>query len=343
MVKAILKEITLQKHYLSPQPLQSIYFGGGTPSLLSEEELSLILETVHHTFKVSQNAEITLEANPDDFQRIDLKKIRQLGINRLSIGIQSFYSPHLVFLNRQHDAAQARQAVKEAQSAGFDNLTIDLIYGIPADNHQIWQEDLLQALALEVSHISAYCLTIEEKTVFGKWVRQQRLIPAEEDFTLTQFKMLTHTLQNAGYEQYEISNFAKNKMYAQHNSNYWAQGEYLGIGPSAHSYSGLSRQFNVANNALYLRAIQKDEIPYTQEILTQKDKVNEYLMTQLRTQWGVNLLEIKQRFGYDLHALHLTLIQKLLKEKMLTENEHRIFLTEKGKFLADEISAQLFI
>jgi oxygen-independent coproporphyrinogen-3 oxidase len=343
MVKAIISEITLQAHYLLDSPLKSIYFGGGTPSLLSEEELSNILNAVHKHFKINPNAEITMEANPDDFSNLNLKEIRTLGINRLSIGIQSFHEPHLLFLNRLHNAKQAQKAINDAKDAGFDNLTIDLIYGIPAKNHEIWENDLQEALALQVNHISAYCLTIEEKTVFGKWVKQKKMMPIDETFAHQQFNILTEALEHAGYEQYEISNFARNKMYARHNSHYWTQGAYLGIGPSAHSYNGQSRQFNIAQNNSYLKTIQNGEVPFEKEDLSLTDKVNEYLMTHLRTQWGVNLNFIKEKFGQDLEVQYHSLIHHLEKENLLIKEKQTIFLTKKGKFLADEISAQLFI
>lgn len=343
MVAAIMKEIALQADYLGTTTLESIYFGGGTPSLLTERELQSILEQIYRFFSINPAAEITLEANPDDFSQFSPSIYRSLGINRLSIGIQTFDETHLKFLNRLHDSKQATSAVRKAQDAGIDRLSIDLIYGIPAASHAIWENDLTQALALEVSHISSYCLTIEEKTVFGKWLKQKKIQAIDDDFANQQFEILIHTLQQNEYEHYEISNFARQQAYAKHNSHYWTQGAYLGIGPSAHSYNGNSRQYNIANNALYIRSIQQGKVPYQREILSDTDQINEYLMTHLRTQWGIDLEVLKHQFKENLIERHTTLLKNLIKQGLIKQENNKIVLTHKGKFLADEISVQLFI
>lgn len=228
MVEAICKEITLQSNYLEGKVLQSIYFGGGTPSLLSEQELGNILETIRLIFPIDKNPEITLEANPDDLSPIKLRELKNLGINRLSIGIQSFHEPFLAWTNRTHHAEQAENCVKLAQDIGFENITIDLMYAFPAENHAIWHSDLQKALALGVPHISAYCLTIEPKTVFGNWQRKGKIQPINEEFSAQQFEILVNTLVANGFEHYEISNFAKPPYYSRHNTNYWKKGTYLG-------------------------------------------------------------------------------------------------------------------
>jgi oxygen-independent coproporphyrinogen-3 oxidase len=345
MVEAICKEIALQSNYLEGKALQSIYFGGGTPSLLSKQELGNILETIGLFFPIAKNPEITLEANPDDLSQIKLKELKSLGINRLSIGIQSFHEPFLTWTNRTHHAEQAESCVKLAQDTGFENITIDLMYAFPAENHAIWHNDLQKALALGVPHISAYCLTIEPKTVFGNWQRKGKIQAINEEFAAQQFEILVSTLVANGFEHYEISNFAKPPHYSRHNTNYWKKGTYLGIGASAHSYDGQSRQFNVSNNALYIKSIQQGVIPFEKEILHKADHINEYLMVSLRTMWGCDTAFLKEKYGYDILKDEKNLARLLDyqgKELLTIENE-KIILTFKGKLLADEIAGNLFV
>jgi oxygen-independent coproporphyrinogen-3 oxidase len=343
MVKAICQEIALQKDYLGTKTLETIYLGGGTPSLLNEKELAQIFEVIYQYFSPIEKPEITLEANPDDLSEENLQIFQKTGINRLSIGIQSFDENHLQYLHRAHTAAHAHNCVKIAQSIGFQNITIDLIYAIPAKNHQIWENDLQKALDLNVSHISAYCLTIEAKTVFGNWLKNQKIKAIDEDFAAQQFEILVNTLKINNFEQYEISNFAQNGHYSRHNSNYWKKGKYLGIGPSAHSYNGVSRQFNVNNNSKYIQSIENQIIPAEIESLSPTDQVNEYIMTGLRTKWGLDLQKIQSEFGFDLIRLQKEYIDKYLKINYLEINSNILLLTEKGKLLADEITADLFI
>jgi oxygen-independent coproporphyrinogen III oxidase len=343
LVNAICQEIALQKDYLGTNLLQTIYLGGGTPSLLNEKELNQIFETIYQYFSVEKNAEITLEANPDDLNPENLKIFKNTGINRLSIGIQSFDENHLNYLHRAHTAAHAHNCVKLAQDLDFQNLTIDLIYAIPAANHQIWEHDLQTAIQLNIPHISAYCLTIESKTVFGNWLKNQKIKPIDEEFAAQQFEILLNTLKINDFEQYEISNFARHQQYSQHNSNYWKKGNYLGIGPSAHSYNGFSRQFNVANNAKYWQSIDNQTIPAEVELLTPINQANEYLMTGLRTKWGVDLQKIKVEYGFDLMDLQKKYLDKYLKINYLQIENNHLYLTESGKLLADEITADLFL
>ncbi|RYZ89566.1 MAG: radical SAM family heme chaperone HemW, partial [Moraxellaceae bacterium] len=237
MVQAIAKEIELQKEYLKGQEVSTIYFGGGTPSLLLEEELHLLLNSLHRNFSIAQNPEITLEANPDDINPASLKNMAAAGINRLSIGIQSFHEPHLQLMNRAHNATEAANCVKLAQNAGFQNISIDLIYGVPAPDHDIWMRDLQKAFSLQVQHISSYALTIEPKTAFGRWAATGKFTGGTEDFVAEQFEILLEQMQANGFEQYEISNFCRPGFYSRHNSNYWRGVPYLGLGPSAHSFS----------------------------------------------------------------------------------------------------------
>jgi oxygen-independent coproporphyrinogen-3 oxidase len=343
MVGAIAKELALQKAYLREEKVNTIYFGGGTPSLLSEEELNFLLEKLHQLFPVAPNAEITLEANPDDLKADKLRTVRKAGINRLSIGIQSFYEPHLRYLNRAHNAEEAQTCVKLAQDAGFDNISIDLIYAIPAEDHSIWQQDLAEAMALQPRHISSYCLTIEEKTAFGNWLRKGKIQEMSDDFAAEQFEMLLGTLVTAGYEQYEISNFCLPGGESQHNSNYWRKEKYLGLGPGAHSYNGSSRQYNVSNNGLYLKALAQDEIPAELDELQPHDQANEYIMTGLRTKWGIDLKKIRQEFGFDLYKENYAYLHQLQNEGKIRMQGQQLILTNIGKLLADRIASDLFV
>lgn len=343
MVEALCKELLLQQSYLGQETISSIYFGGGTPSLLSEPELKKLLATIDKHYHVAPNSEITLEANPDDLDEKALRQMYESGINRLSIGIQTFDEQQLRFLNRAHNARQAKNCVALAQGVGFDNISIDLIYGIPSPDHTIWKQDLSIALTLAPQHISSYCLTIESSTVFGKWTSKGKMAPIEEEYAAAQFEILVETLSGAGYEQYEISNFCLPEFYSRHNSNYWKQEKYLGIGPGAHSYNHFSRQYNIANNALYLKALSKGEVPFTIDNLDQKAKANEYMMTSLRTKWGCDLNHLKAQYGLDLYHTQKQYLQKMIDENLVTLSENVIRLTNNGKLLADQITEDLFV
>lgn len=342
MIDALCREIELQKDYLQ-EPIQTIYFGGGTPSLLDEEDISSLLETLSRCFSLENVVEITLEANPDDLNEEKLKIFRRQGINRLSIGIQTFHDPHLKRLHRLHSSQEAFDAVRKAQDMGFENISIDLIYAIPADTHQIWEDDLQKALLLKVPHISAYNLTIEEKTVLGNWTKKKKFVPADDDFAARQFELLIHTLTQAGYEHYEISNFALPSCYAVHNTNYWRQVPYLGIGASAHSYDGNTRQFNVRNNAHYMASIENGVIPCQVEVLHLTDKINEYVMTSLRTQWGCDLSYLQKNYGFDFLSHHRATVEKLTKKEWILVEKERLLLTLQGKMLADRVIEEFFI
>lgn len=342
-MEAIAKEIVLRKNYLQTDELQTIYLGGGTPSLLDASELSLILETVNTHFKVAANAEITLEANPDDLNKEKLVQLSAAGVNRLSIGIQSFHEPHLKFLNRIHDAFEAGNCVRLAQEAGIDNISIDLIYAIPAPDHSILQQDMQRAFDLNVSHISAYCLTIEPQTAFGSWLKKKKIKPIDEEFAAQQFEILIAGLADKGYEQYEISNFARNGQYSRHNSSYWKQRPYLGVGPSAHSYNLVSREYNISNNAQYLAAIQQNNIPSTVEILTSADQTNEYLLTGLRTKWGCDLTRLSQISDGKFELQNRAELSEMTQKGWLYIDSGTILLTQAGKLFADRIASELFL
>lgn len=338
---ALVLEMQLQQDYLKGEKVETIYFGGGTPSLLSRQELDQLLNALVKTFPLAENLEITLEANPDDLTANKLKELKASGINRLSIGIQSFHEAHLQFMNRAHSAVQAGQCMPLAREAGFDNISIDLIYAVPAPDHSIWQEDLRKAMELKPEHISSYCLTIEPQTAFGNWLKKGKLEAIDDDFAAQQFELLLQSLQQAGYEQYEISNFCLPARYSRHNSSYWQQQAYLGLGPSAHSFNHSSRQFNIRNNSRYLKAIEAGQLPFEKEELSKENMINEYLLTGLRTKWGCSLSYLRQHYNYDLQLEQGRILEELLSQDLALLQEDKLILTDKGKLLADGIATQL--
>ena len=341
MVDAICNEISLQKNYLIQPILNTIYFGGGTPSLLDENELIQIFSKVSECFTIAKNSEITLECNPDDITIPRLQFWKSIGINRLSIGVQSFNDEHLKLLHRAHNANHSMLCIKDAIEVGFENLTIDLIYAIHSVSNEMWKYDLQKTFDFNIPHISAYCLTIEEKTVFGKKVKQKLMKPIDDNFASDQFNLLLESMSINGYEQYEISNFAKNERYAKHNTSYWQSEEYLGIGPSAHSFNGKTRQWNISNNTKYINAISKELVPFQIEILTEIDKANEYLMTGLRTKWGVYLNKLS-KFQDINDPEFLKIKNNFQNQGLLIESEDTLFLTQAGKLKADFIASELF-
>ena len=343
MINAILKEIIDQQKYLEGKTLETIYFGGGTPSLLNKEELTLIIETVYTIFDVIEHPEITLEANPDDLTLEKLQELKAVGINRLSIGVQSFFDEHLKWMNRAHTATESEICIRNAQAIGFQNITIDLIYGMPNLTDKQWQKNIEKAIELNVPHISAYNLTVEKNTALAHFVKKGKYKPLSDEKGAKQFSYLIETLETNDFEQYETSNFAKDKQYSIHNSSYWRGKHYLGIGPSAHSYNNDSRQWNVANNKKYIDAISNNEIPFEIEKLSNADKINEHLLIGLRTIWGCDLnfiLSLSSEKGYLAFDKELTI---QLNKKLLTREDNRIYLTKKGKLFADRIASDLFV
>ena len=341
LCQAIAKEINLQHSYLDNEPIHTLYFGGGTPSLLSGEELNIIFESVHSHFVVDDDAEVTMEVNPDDLTTDKLKELKNFGVNRLSVGIQSFNNPTLTFFNRAHSGEQAIESIHRARTAGFDNISIDLIYSVPGQAEDIWKKDIEQAVALQPEHISSYSLTIEEKTAFGKWQKTGRIKPLDENKAVADFEVLMDMLNSSGYEHYEISNFSKPGFHSKHNSSYWRQRKYLGLGPSAHSYNGETRQLNVANNSHYINAIIKGEVPFEIEQLSRENKINEYIITTLRTKWGCDLSYLEKNFGYSI--FETPILQKLLVQELIVLNKTIMTLTKKGKMLADQVAIELFV
>lgn len=336
------KEMELRSDYLGNERVDTIYLGGGTPSILSARSLDRLFSKLHALFSIAPSAEITLEANPDDLTDEKLSHFRQLGINRLSIGIQTFDDALLHYLNRVHSREQAITRYERARVYGFSNISVDLMYAIPGQTLTGWATDLDQTLALNPEHISAYCLTIEERTAFGHWTKSGKMQPVPDEQAAEYLHVLMDTLPGHGYEQYEISNFARPGYLSQHNSNYWKNVNYLGIGPGAHSYNGSSRQANLANNYRYVKAIFSGEVPAQVEQLTQEERVNEYILTSLRTAWGLDTRYLKQAFNIDIIKKYPELLTQLTNNGFLEITDGVIKLTSSGKLFADKISADLF-
>ncbi len=340
MVSAILRELVLQKDYLEGEPLETIYFGGGTPSLLSQRDLDLIFGEIFKYYPIAaQPLEVTLEANPDDLNLLKINELKQSPVNRLSIGVQSFSEEDLRFMNRAHNASEALASIQDAQAAGFENLTVDLIYGSPTTSHEQWEKNLETVFALRIPHLSSYCLTVEPKTALAHQIKKGTARPVEDEHAARQFEFLVEQTTRAGYEHYEISNFAQLGWHSRHNSSYWQGKKYLGIGPSAHSFNGYSRQWNVANNAAYIRSLQAGELPFELEVLTPTQRYNEYVMTGLRTSLGCNLLKIS-KLGFEEYFAEGA--KQFLADGTMERFGDVYRLTASGKFLADGIAAELF-
>lgn len=340
-VDAVCKELQLRKDFFST-PIETIYFGGGTPSLLTDEEIGQIVSTIHETFQIQPDAEFSFECNPDDLTASYCESLLKQGVNRLSIGIQSFYDDDLQLLNRRHSVTTAQSAVKIAQAAGFQNITVDLIYGLPNMTLERWKKNLDEVGKLNVQHLSAYSLMVEEHTALHKFVRTGKFILPPEEYVLEQFNYLIDWAKANDFEQYEISNFAKNGMYSKHNTSYWTGKPYLGVGPSAHSFDGEKRFWNIAHNAKYIESLSNGVIPSETEILTTKDKYNELIMTGLRTKQGVNESVIAQNFPQEYIQNFIFCKNKFLKQNLLQENDTFVSLTRKGIMVSDMIMSEFF-
>jgi oxygen-independent coproporphyrinogen III oxidase len=341
LVKAILLETDQRKNYLEREEIETIYFGGGTPSVLEEDELNSILEKINKEFKVVKNAEITLECNPDDLTPQKLDQLKKAGINRLSIGLQSFNEEELKWMNRAHTAAESLSCVKLAQSKGFDNITIDLIYGSKFQDLESWERTLQTVVNLNVQHISAYNLTIESKTKLNVDHKKGLEPEVSEELSSEQFKKMIEVLQKNGFVHYEISNFGKENFFSKHNGNYWKGAKYLGLGPSAHSFNIKSRQWNVSSNSAYIKKANSAERYFEIETLTAAQQYNEYILTRLRTIWGCDTKEIEQRFG----KVVLTSFEDTVKkyQKYFDSNKGVITLNTEGKLRADFLALELFL
>lgn len=344
MLASMKKEIVLRKDELQNKNIHSLYFGGGTPSILTPDEIKSLIDEVAKHFSFEKDIEITLEANPDDLNKDFLKGLADSHINRLSIGTQSFFEADLKLMNRAHTASEAEDSIKRAQDFGFENLSIDLIYGSPTSNIEIWKENVKKTIALEVPHISSYALTVEPKTALENWISKGKVNSPKEEEQNQEFYYLSDFLKYNGFEHYEVSNFAKPGFYSRHNSSYWKYKEYLGIGPSAHSYNGFDRRsWNVANNQQYITKLNSGLLAKEEEILSQKDQFNEMIMIGLRTIWGVDLISLNEKFNSEILEYFHKEIKLKLEEEVLIIEENHLKIPEKHWFMADGIASDLFI
>ena len=344
MIEALKKEISLRKNELESSNLKSLYFGGGTPSILKVDELQSIIDEVLKHFSFDPNIEITLEANPDDLDKNFLQNLVKTPINRLSIGTQSFFDEDLKLMNRAHNSGEAESSIKRAQDFGLTNISIDLIYGSPTSNLEIWKKNLDKTIELQVPHISSYALTVEPKTALNTWISQGKIVAPKEAEQHEEFFYMTDFLKDNGFDHYEISNFGKPGFHSQHNSAYWKSQEYLGIGPSAHSYNGRNeRSWNIANNQLYINSLNQSKLAKETEILTEKEQFNEMLMIGLRTIWGVDLTSLKEKFTTELLEKFQSQIKNKLEDGILQIENNHLKIPEKHWFLADGIAADLFL
>lgn len=343
LLEAMEKEIALRKDYLGTNELTSVYLGGGTPSILTKEELDSIFNAISAHFIIAPGAEITLEANPDDLDEKKLRELDESPVNRLSIGIQSFSEEDLRFMNRAHNVEQALSCVKKAQQLGMENISIDLIYGTPTMNDEQWEKNLAAAISLNVPHISAYCLTVEPRTALADFIKKGKSKPVDEETSSRQFLTLIDTLEKNGFVQYEISNFGKPGYFAVHNSSYWLGDRYLGIGPSAHSFDGSSRQWNIANNIKYTSGVFEGKPLTEKESLSKTQRYNERIMTSLRTIWGIDMNTIAKDFGPVIHNQLEASLAPLEEHELLIRRKNKVHLTTAGKLLADKIASDLFI
>lgn len=342
LLQSIHKELLIRKDFFGKSIIDTIYFGGGTPSVLTIHELQDIMEIIYKQYKVSYNAEITLETNPDDLFPKYLRGLKDSGFNRLSIGIQSFRNEDLLLMNRRHNAKDAEYSVLNANNAGFENITIDLMYGLPNMNMIDWEKNLEKAFDLNIKHLSAYNLTIEKQTAFNTFVKRKQIVIPNDDECIKQFILLQEYAKEHSFMHYEISNFGLGNYFSKHNLGYWQQKKYLGIGPSAHSYDGNKRYWNIANNLKYIEALNHGMLRLSEEVLGNEDKYNEYVMTSLRTMWGISYKYVSDNFGDEFLDFIQSSVYKYLKSNDIIEINNFILLTESGKLLADKIASDLF-
>lgn len=343
MLKSIKKEIKLRQSYLNGASISSIYFGGGTPSILNKEEIISLIETIYNNFRIDPDAEITLECNPDDLNTKKLLELKEIGINRLSIGIQSFDDADLKFMNRSHNAKEALNCIQFAKESGFDNITIDLIYGLPNQSNENWKKNLARMLSLDIQHFSAYSLTVEPKTKLKHLIDKKLVTPLDDKITVEHFNTLVEIANENNFVHYEISNFGKEGFFSNHNSAYWKNKHYLGVGPSAHSFNGISRQWNVASNKHYIKKVNENDSYFEVEQLSNTQKYNEYIFTALRTIWGVELDYISNLFGHEALNYFKKQIINWENNGKIKQEKNTYTLTKKGKLYADAIASDLFI
>lgn len=342
MVSALAQEIQLRNSESDDELIETIYFGGGTPSVLSSEAINFLIETVFENYKVAENPEITIEANPDDLSEERIIALSNSKINRLSIGIQSFFEDDLQMMNRAHNSVEAKKSLAFATQY-FDNISVDLIYGIPGMSNEKWQQNIEAALSFGIPHISSYALTVEPKTALKKLIQTGKIAEPQDDVAQQHFQILVETLEENGFIHYELSNFGKENYFSKNNSAYWLGKKYIGIGPSAHSYNGISRSWNVSNNSIYLKSLAENMLPNETEILSQTDRYNEYIMTGLRTIWGISLERIESEFGARFLDYLMQQSKKFMDDGLLSVEDKILKTTPRGKFLADGIASDLFL
>ena len=342
MILALAKEIEMRKDEFKNEIIETIYFGGGTPSILPISDLKFLIDEVYRNYKVAENPEITVEANPDDLSEERIIELSKNKVNRLSIGIQSFFEDDLKLMNRAHNSEEAQKCL-EIATQYFDNISLDLIYGIPGSSNEKWKQNIEKALSFGIPHISSYALTVEPKTALDKFIKKGIIKQPDDEVAQEQFHILVDTLQEKGFIHYELSNFSKPDYFSKNNSSYWLGKKYIGIGPSAHSYDGKNRGWNISNNGLYIKSIQANEIPIETENLTETDRYNEYIMTGLRTIWGVSLARIEQEFGEKFLTYLNNQSVKFIADDLLSLSDGILTTTKKGKFLTDGIASDLFL
>jgi oxygen-independent coproporphyrinogen III oxidase len=342
-INALLEEIRLKQNYIEGETISTIYIGGGTPSVFSAGELGIILDNLYDIFKIEEKSEITIELNPDDVSSEYLKSLKRMNINRLSIGIQSWIDPHLKMLNRRHDSIQAKRALDDAFNEGFENVSIDLIYGIPGMKTDEWSYNLDHSFSFDIRHLSAYHLTFEPGTVFGERLRKGLISEIDEDDSAAMFNMLIDKAERAGYIHYEISNFGKPGFFSIHNSNYWKQVNYIGLGPSAHSFNGYSRQWNVRDLKKYISYVMSGRQYFEREELDMKARFNEYIMTSMRTMWGIDLEYIEKTFEKEGFDYVVNLASKLREYGLIRQTGNSLILTNQGKMISDNIITEFII
>ncbi|MBE8714061.1 radical SAM family heme chaperone HemW [Sphingobacterium hungaricum] len=343
MLVALENELKVRASYLEDKTVRSIYFGGGTPSLLSASEIARLIGQVEQHYEIASDAEITIEANPDDLTKQKVADLKGTEINRFSIGIQSFFEEDLRWMNRAHDAQEADAAIKRVQDAGFENITSDLIYGFPLLTDEKWLSNIQKLIDFQIPHISSYAMTVESKTALDQFIKKGKTPAMDELQSADQFTLLMEKLIANGFQHYEISNFAKPGMYAKHNTNYWRGKHYLGIGPSAHSFNGTSRSWNVANNAKYIAGVEEKSLNIETEALSTEDRINEYIMTSLRTMWGIDLDKVQAEFGSHTKDYLEKEIQPFIEKGDAEKSNQHIILTQQGKLVADHVASELFL
>ena len=343
MISCIIKELVSRKNYLKSSRVKTIYFGGGTPSILTKHDTNTILKTIYDNYKVCEKLEITLEANPDDLNRKKIADFFNIGVNRLSIGVQSFKDDDLIFLNRNHSRTDAIRSIKIAQEIGYKNISVDLMYGLPKQSLKDWEDNLNLLFDLNIQHLSAYMLTLEKKTKLFEYVKKNKVKMIDDLNIINQYYRLLSIAKKNNFVQYEISNFSKNNTLSKHNTSYWQNKLFLGVGPSAHSFDYKSRRWNIASNKKYIEKLNNNNIYFKEEVLTISQKFNEYILTNLRTKWGININTIKSRFGGKYASHTKKMMQRWSEKNYIKENNEIVILTDEGSVFADKIISDLFL